>query len=111
MTSPAMDPAIDRPTDESPPVRVWRNARLATLAATLPSIGVVENGAVVTRGDRILYSGRQQQMQSSPGAEVIDCQDRWITPGLVDCHTHLVHGGYRARDFESRLKGATYEQI
>ena len=44
-------------------------------------------------------------------AETIDCEGRWITPGLIDCHTHLVYGGDRAREFELRLAGATYEEI
>ena len=44
-------------------------------------------------------------------AERIDCEGRWITPGLVDCHTHLVYGGNRAHEFELRLKGASYEEI
>jgi imidazolonepropionase len=94
-----------------PPIRIWRNARLATLAATSPGIGVVESGAVVVSGERILYAGPEAQMPSPADAEVVDCEGRWITPGLVDCHTHLVYGGHRARDFELRLKGATYEQI
>ena len=98
--------------DNSPSIRIWRNARLATLAASRPSIGVVENGAVVVNGDRILYAGPQDQAPAPAGAaEIIDCEGRWITPGLVDCHTHLVYGGTRARDFEARLKGASYEQI
>lgn len=96
---------------DSPPLRLWHNARLATLAATSPGLGVVERGAVATRGDRILYAGPEGDMPSFAGADRIDCEGRWITPGLVDCHTHLVYGGNRAREFEMRLKGATYEQI
>jgi imidazolonepropionase len=98
-------------TDNSQPIRIWRNARLATLAPTSPSLGVVENGTVVASGNRIVYAGPQAQMPAHANAEIIDCEGRWITPGLVDCHTHLVYGGHRARDFESRLKGASYEQI
>ena len=93
------------------PLRVWHNARLATLAAARPGLGVVEHGAVVARGERIVYAGSQSQMPSAPGAQRIDCEGRWITPGLLDCHTHLVYGGNRAREFEMRLNGATYEQI
>jgi imidazolonepropionase len=104
-------PSIDNPQ----PIRIWRNARLATLAATSPGIGVVENGAVVVSGERIVYAGPQSQMPSSVSPlsdrEVVDCEGRWITPGLVDCHTHLVYGGHRARDFELRLQGVDYEQI
>ena len=44
-------------------------------------------------------------------AEIIDCEGRWITPGLIDCHTHLVYAGDRAAEFEMRLEGASYEQI
>ncbi len=43
--------------------------------------------------------------------QVVDCGGRWVTPGLIDCHTHLVHAGNRAREFEMRLAGATYEEI
>ena len=45
------------------------------------------------------------------GAEIVDCGGRWVTPGLIDCHTHLVYGGNRAAEFEARLNGATYEEI
>ena len=96
-------------------IRLWRNARLATLAATRPGLGVVEKGAVLVDGERIVYAGPESGM-ASPGnaasdVEVIDCAGRWITPGLVDCHTHLVYAGHRAKEFEMRLQGATYEQI
>jgi imidazolonepropionase len=93
------------------PIRIWRNARLATLAATRPGLGVIERGAVVVRGERILYVGPESDMPSFADTESFDCEGRWITPGLVDCHTHLVYGGNRAREFEMRLNGATYEQI
>jgi len=98
-------------TDPPRPTRLWRNARLATLAAARPGLGVVDEGAVVAAGERILYAGAEADMPSPGDAEVIDCEGRWITPGLVDCHTHLVYGGNRAKEFEMRLQGATYEQI
>jgi len=72
-------------------------------------LGVVEDGAVAAVGDRIVYAG---PASGAPDAgETIDCEGRWITPGLIDCHTHLVHAGNRAREFEMRLEGASYEAI
>ena len=101
-------PAPSRPT------RLWRNAHLATLAATRSGLGIVDKGAVLVDGERILYAGPESDLPS-PGTardvEVIDCERRWITPGLVDCHTHLVYAGHRAKEFEMRLQGATYEEI
>ena len=92
--------------------RIWRNARLATLAETLPGLGVVERGAVVAEGERIVFAGAESDMPAaSADAEVIDCKGRWITPGLIDCHTHLVWAGDRANEFEMRLAGATYEEV
>lgn len=72
-------------------------------------MGVVEGGAVGVRDGLISYVG---SADGAPDAvEVIDCGGRWITPGLIDCHTHLVHGGDRAAEFEMRLAGASYEEI
>ena len=72
-------------------------------------LGVVEDGAVAAAGGRIVYAG---PASGAPDAgEVVDCGGRWITPGLIDCHTHLVHAGNRAREFELRLEGASYEEI
>jgi imidazolonepropionase len=96
---------------DSAPLRIWRNARLATLASAAPGIGIVEDGAVAARGDRIAYAGPEADLPPLAEAEVIDCEGRWITPGLIDCHTHLVYAGHRARDFELRQKGVSYEQI
>lgn len=89
---------------------VWRNARLATLREDLPGIGAVERGAVACVGGRIAYAGPEADLPGDAALSV-DCDGRWITPGLVDCHTHLVFGGDRAREFEMRLEGATYEAI
>lgn len=90
--------------------RVWRNARLATLDPRLPSLGECLDGAVASKDGRIAFVGPATEMPGT-AAETIDCDGRWITPGLIDCHTHLVHGGDRAHEFELRLAGATYEEI
>ena len=91
--------------------RVWHNARLATLAAGRPGLGVIDNGLVASAGGRILYAGAASAAPALEAGERIDCEGRWITPGLVDCHTHLVYAGDRAREFEMRLEGASYEDI
>ncbi len=93
-------------------LRVWRNARLATMAPSVPGMGIVERGAVAAADGRIVYAGIESGLPASAaGAETIDCEGRWITPGLIDCHTHLVHAGNRANEFEMRLAGATYEEV
>lgn len=89
--------------------RVWRNTRLATLAG--PGLGLVPDGLVAAAGGRIVYAGPAAEAPPLDAAEEIDCQGRWTTPGLVDCHTHLVYGGSRAAEFERRLAGASYEEI
>jgi imidazolonepropionase len=92
--------------------RIWHNARLATMRADRPDLGEMERGVIAARGGRIVYAGAQTDFPvSADAAERIDCEGRWITPGLVDCHTHLVYGGNRAHEFELRLKGASYEEI
>lgn len=93
--------------------RVWRNARLATMARGATGIGVVTQGAVLARGDRIVFAGPEHDLplRGADPREEIDCEGRWITPGLIDCHTHLVHAGNRATEFELRLRGATYQEI
>lgn len=92
--------------------RIWRNARLATLAPNTPGLGEVDNGIIACRDGDIQYAGPAADAPSGiDAAEIIDCEGRWITPGLIDCHTHLVHGGDRAHEFELRLAGASYEDI
>ena len=92
--------------------RIWHNARLATVGEELPGLGVIGDGVIAARDGRIAFAGRRSEFPVDAGArERIDCEGRWITPGLVDCHTHLVFGGSRTHEFELRLKGASYEEI
>ena len=99
---------------------IWINARLATMVGSGQSAaggagwGAIEDGAIGVSDGVITYCGPQSGLPKPPeqlAGQVHDAEDRWITPGLVDCHTHLVWGGDRAREFEMRLEGATYEQI
>ena len=89
--------------------RLWTNARLATMAG--PALGAIEKAVLATAGHRILYAGPAAEAPAFQASETTDCEGRWITPGLIDCHTHLVHGGNRAHEFELRLEGASYEEI
>jgi imidazolonepropionase len=91
--------------------RVWRGARLATMAAAQSGLGIVENGLIAAKDGRIVFAGAASDAPTFDAAETIDCEGRWITPGLVDCHTHIVYGGNRAHEFELRLAGATYDEI
>lgn len=89
--------------------RLWRNAKLCTLAAARP--GLVEDGVVIARAGRILFAGSLAEAPAFDAAATIDCEGRLITPGLVDCHTHLVYAGSRAKEFALRLSGASYAEI
>jgi imidazolonepropionase len=91
---------------------LWTNARLATLDPARPGLGVVEGGAVGARDGRIAFVGPESDLPTGADApRRIDLAGRWVLPGLVDCHTHLVHAGDRAHEFELRLAGASYEEI
>jgi imidazolonepropionase len=91
--------------------RLWTGARLATLEPSRPGLGIVEDGAVAAKDGRIAWVGARADMPPLHPAERIDLAGRWVTPGLIDCHTHLVFAGDRAHEFELRLAGASYEEI
>ena len=93
--------------------RLWTGARLATLAPQRVGVGVIERGAVAVREGRIVFAGAEADLPTTlrNAKETIACDGRWITPGLIDCHTHLVYAGNRAGEFEMRLRGASYEEI
>ncbi len=90
---------------------LWRNGRLATLAGA-QAWGWIDNGAFCVDGDTLSWVGDARDLPADCVVDrEIDLGGALVTPGLVDCHTHLVYGGHRAREFELRLQGATYEQI
>ena len=90
---------------------LWSNARLATMAPERLGLGTIEDGCVAALDGRIVFVGAATDLPSTDAVDRIDCGGRWITPGLVDCHTHLIFGGHRANEFAMRLQGATYEEI
>jgi imidazolonepropionase len=94
--------------------QVWTGANLATMVEGSDPYGALIDGAVAVRGERIAWIGSTSEAlprAKAVGARVHDAAGLWLTPGLIDCHTHLVYGGDRVAEYEMRLKGATYEQI
>ncbi|MBP9929362.1 MAG: imidazolonepropionase [Rhodoferax sp.] len=92
---------------------LWRNACLATLADNT-DWGLVDNGALLVQSDRLAWVGSLAELPDAMRGAItheVDLGGALVTPGLVDCHTHLVYGGLRAREFELRLQGASYEEI
>jgi imidazolonepropionase len=91
---------------------IWLDARLATLAPERAGLGVIERGAVAAKDGRIVFAGTTADLPTDWDAKQrVALDGRWITPGLIDCHTHLVYAGDRAHEFELRLAGASYEEI
>jgi len=82
----------------------------ATLATMTHGYGLIERGAVLIDGAGIAWVGPEAAAPACTGAR-IDLGGRLVTPGLIDCHTHVVHAGERAREFEMRLQGASYADI
>lgn len=92
---------------------LWLDAHLATMAGAAP-YGAIRDGALAAKDGRIAWVGARTDLPGPPetlAQKVVRCDGAWITPGLVDCHTHLVFAGTRAREFELRLGGASYEAI
>jgi imidazolonepropionase len=92
--------------------RLLTNVTLATLAPTGEAYGLIRDGALVIDGDRIGWAGKADALPAAYAS--LACEDlggRLVTPGLIDCHTHVVFGGNRAREFEMRLEGASYEDV
>jgi len=85
------------------------DAQIATMVGT--DYGVIEDGAVAIAGGKITWIGPQADLPGDGTRETRSLNGRWITPALIDCHTHLVFGGNRAAEFEERLRGASYQDI
>lgn len=93
--------------------RLWVNAQLATMCGSESGLGIglIADGVLAAQGGRIVFAGAAAAAPDLDGAEPVDCGGRLVTPGLIDCHTHLVHAGNRAGEFEARLAGASYADI
>ena len=92
--------------------RLWTGVQLATMTDT--ALGIVRRGAIACADGRIAWVGREADLsprQRASAAEVIPCGGAWMTPGFIDCHTHIVFGGDRTGDFRRRLHGASYAEI
>ena len=95
---------------------LWHNGRLATMADLRDGgpYGTIEDAALAVADGKIAWLGPSADLPGPPvdlAYERYDLDGRWLTPGLIDCHTHLVYGGDRAAEFELRLEGASYEEI
>jgi imidazolonepropionase len=91
---------------------VLTDCNIATMDPAVPgAFGAIENGAIGVIDGRIVQVGRRSEIAGSRATRVEALGGAWVTPGLIDCHTHLVFGGNRANEFEMRLEGASYEDI
>ncbi len=91
--------------------RLIIDCRLATMAEGGAAYGAIVDGALLIRDGGIVWVGARADLPAHEAAETDRLDGRWVTPGLIDCHTHLVFGGDRSGEFEQRLGGATYEAI
>lgn len=108
MTEPIPRCKLGLPLDDV----IHARASVATLGDTGEAYGLVADGAIAIKGGRIAWVGPGGDVPAEHRRlPVRDLGGRLVTPGLIDCHTHIVHGGDRAREFELRLQGATYEEI
>lgn len=92
--------------------RILVNCNIATMDPDVPGpFGALEDAMIAIDGGKIARVGRRIDMAGFQAREVTNLGGAWVTPGLIDCHTHLVFGGNRAHEYEMRLQGATYEEI
>ncbi len=87
------------------------DCRLATMVEGGEPYGAIDDGAMLIADGRIAWVGRRKDLPEHQATETHRLAGRWVTPGLIDCHTHLVFGGDRSGEFEQRLQGVSYEEI
>ena len=90
---------------------VWQNVNVATMAIGGAPYGQIKDAAVAIKDGKIAWLGRRGDLPADHNGDVHDGDNCWVTPGLIDCHTHLIYGGDRIDEFESRLNGVSYEEI
>src|SRR5579875_4009626 len=101
--------AKPRSADDPAMSTLWHHCHAATM--TGGKYSVIEDAAILTNGGRIEWIGPRADAPRENACEPVDLGGAWVTPGLIDCHTHLVFGGERSGEFEARLEGATYAEI
>lgn len=87
------------------------DARIATMRAGAADYGVIEDGAIAISNGKIAWIGPKSGLPDNAAASNRSLDGRWVTPALIDCHTHLIFAGDRSGEFEERLRGASYEDI
>lgn len=91
--------------------RLWLNVHLATMESG-NGYGIIRDAAIAVKDGKIAWLGAAQDLPSNYAASIThDGQGCWLTPGLIDCHTHMVYAGNRSNEFEARLNGVAYEEI
>lgn len=97
------------PQSQNIPTTVWKDVTLLTMTE---GYGLIRDGAIAARGGKIIWLGQAYDLPAEyEDAEIISCGGNFLTPGLIDCHTHLVYGGSRIAEFEQRLDGVSYADI
>lgn len=89
--------------------KLWIHANLATMVGN--NYGVIKDGALAVRDGKIVWLGKTSELIHHQVDVVYDLSGKWITPGLIDCHTHIIYAGNRSNEFEARLKGVSYSDI
>ena len=89
---------------------LFTNATLACIDGD-KGYGLRDDCSLLVEDDKIAWLGPMAERPTTSAAEIVDCAQRLVTPGMIDCHTHLVYGGDRADEFERRLEGASYAEI
>jgi imidazolonepropionase len=92
---------------------LWKNINVATMAAG-DGYGIINNAVIGIKDGRIAWIGKKKDLPGAPDTlcdYVLDGEGKWVTPGLIDCHTHLAYAGSRANEFEQRLHGVSYQDI
>ncbi len=92
---------------------LWTNVNLATMSDGANSYGAIENAALAIDNGKIVWLGTMAELANfdAEAVEVVDGKGAWLTPGLIDCHSHIIYGGNRANEFEMRLEGKSYAEI
>ncbi|MDA9770587.1 imidazolonepropionase [Emcibacteraceae bacterium] len=91
--------------------KIWTNVNLISMQKNETPYGLIENTAMVIENDYIAWIGPEEELPNHYDYEMEDAEGDYMSPGLIDCHTHLIYGGNRIDEFEKRLNGVSYEEI